>query len=41
MHQLDFIVGHCLAARRPVVIVNRKDMATGLVGGTEAPERRV
>lgn len=41
VHQLDFIVGHCLAARRPVVIVNRKDMATGLVGGTEAPDRRI
>ncbi|MDI3462317.1 MAG: hypothetical protein OJF50_001138 [Nitrospira sp.] len=41
VHQLDFIVGHYLAAQRPVVIVNRKDMATGLVGGAEEPDRRV
>ena len=41
VHQLDFIVGHYLASRRPVVILNRKDMATGLVCGTEGPDRRV
>ncbi|MDF0674335.1 MAG: leucine zipper domain-containing protein [Nitrospira sp.] len=41
VHQLDFIVGHYLGARRPVVILNRKDIATGLVGGTEEPDRRV
>lgn len=41
VHQLDFIVGHYLGARRPVVILNRKDMATGLVAGTEEPDRRV
>lgn len=41
VHQLDFIVGHFLGARRPVVVLNRKDLATGLVGGTEAPDRRV
>lgn len=41
MHHLDFIGGHYLAARRPGVIVNRKDLATGLVGGTEEPDRRV
>ena len=41
VHQLDFIVGHYLGARRPVVILTRKDMATGLVGGTEQPDRRV
>lgn len=41
VHQLDFIVGHYLGARRPVVILNRKDMATGLVAGTEEPDRQV
>jgi hypothetical protein len=41
VHQIDFIVGHYLAARRPVVILNRKDVATGLVAGTEEPDRRV
>lgn len=41
VHQFDFIVGHYLGTRRPVVILNRKDMATGLVGGTEEPDRRV
>ena len=41
VHQLDFIVGHYLASRHPVVILNRKDMATGLVCGTEQPDRRV
>lgn len=40
VHQLDFIVGHYLGARRPVVVLNRKDMATGLVSGTEEPDRR-
>jgi hypothetical protein len=35
------VVGHYLEAWRPVVILNRKDMATGLVGGTEEPDRRV
>lgn len=41
VHQLDFIVGHYLASRHPVVILNRKDIASGLVGGTEEPDRRV
>lgn len=41
VHQMDFIVGHYLAARRPVVVLNRKDLATGFVGGTEEPDRRV
>ena len=41
VHQLDFIVGHYLAARRPVVVLNRKDLATGFVGGHEEPDRRV
>jgi hypothetical protein len=40
VHQIDFIVGHYLGAWRPVVILNRKDMARGLVGGTEEPNRR-
>ena len=35
------VVGHYLEAWRPVVILNRKDMATGLVAGTEEPDRRV
>lgn len=41
VHQVDFIVGHYLASRRPVVIFNRKDGATGLVAGTEEPDRSV
>ena len=41
VHQFDFIVGHYLGTRRPIVILNREDMATGLVGGTEEPDRRV
>lgn len=41
VHQMDFIVGHYLAARRPVVVLNRKDLATGFVGGIEEPDRRV
>jgi len=41
VHQVDFIVGHYLASRRPLVVLNRKDMATGLVFGTEEPDRRV
>jgi hypothetical protein len=41
VHQLDFIVGHYLASQRPVVILNRKDMVTGLVCGTEESDRRV
>jgi hypothetical protein len=35
------VVGHYLEAWRTVGILNRKDMATGLVGGTEEPDRRV
>jgi len=34
------VVGYYLEAWRPVVILNRKDMARGLVGGTEEPNRR-
>jgi hypothetical protein len=34
------VVGHYLGAWRSVVILNRKDMARGLVGGTEEPKRR-
>lgn len=41
VHQVDFIVGHYWAARRPVVIFNRKDGATGLVAGCEEPDRSV
>jgi hypothetical protein len=41
VHQIDVIVGHYLAPRRPVVILNRKDVATGLVAGTEEVDRRV
>ena len=41
VHQIDFIVGHYLAPRRPVVILNRKDVATGLVAGTVEVDRRV
>ena len=41
VHQLDFIVGHYLAPHRPVVILNRKDLATGWVAGTEEPDRQV
>jgi len=41
VHQIDFIVGHYLAAQHPVVIFNRKDGVTGLVAGTEQPDRRV
>ena len=33
VHQIDFIVGHYLSSQRPVVILNRKDVATGLGGG--------
>ena len=35
------VVGHYLGAWRTVGILTRKDMATGLVGGTEEPDRRV
>lgn len=41
VHQMDVIVGHSLASRRPIVVCNRKDVATGLVAGTEAPDRQV
>jgi len=36
---MDFIVGHYLASRRPIVVINRKDSATGLVAGREEPDR--
>ncbi len=35
------VVGHYLGGWRTVGIFNRKDMATGLVGATEEPDRRV
>lgn len=41
VHQMDFIVGHYLASRRSVVVFNRRDVATGLVAGTEEPNRQV
>lgn len=41
VHQIDFIVGHYLSSQRPVVVLNRKDLATGLVGGTVELDRRV
>lgn len=41
VHQIDFIVGHYLSSQRPVVVLTRKDVATGQVGGTEEPDRRV
>lgn len=40
VHQLDFIVGHYLASRCPVVVVSRRDVATGLVAGIEEPDRQ-
>jgi hypothetical protein len=41
VHQIDFIVGHYLATRCPIVVFNRKDAATGLVAGCEEPDRSV
>jgi hypothetical protein len=41
LHQFDFIVGHYLSSHRPVVVLSRKDLATGMVYGTEEPDRRV
>lgn len=41
VHQLDFIVGHYLASQLPFVVINRKDVASGLVSGTIEPDRRV
>jgi len=41
VHQMDFIVGHYLASRHPVVVFSRRDAATGLVAGTEQPDRQV
>jgi hypothetical protein len=40
VHRIDFIVGHSLSSQRPVVVLNRKDLATGLVGGTVELDRR-
>lgn len=41
VHQLDFIIGHYLAPQSPLVVVNRKDVASGLVSGIVEPDRRV
>lgn len=41
VHQMDFIVGHYLASRCPIVVCSRRDVATGLVAGTEEPDRQV
>jgi hypothetical protein len=41
VHQLDFIVGHYLASQSPLVVLSRKDVASGLGSGTVEPDRRV
>ncbi len=38
---MDFIVGHYLASRCPIVVFSRRDAATGLAAGTEEPDRQV